>query len=107
MATLKIIVTGMVTETFIGNDKEVEKYMLSLKKIQEEKVSLEDMKAYRKEMPLFRESHLLGREYCKYNQHTQKYHRPSTELESFRDKTKPHGLSIKIERHVPKTDKFF
>ena len=107
MANLKVIVSGMINETFIGNDKEVEKYLLNLKKIQDEKVSPEDMKAYRKEMPMFRESHLHGREYCKYNQNAQKYRIPSNELEAFRFKNKPNGLCIKIERHVPKTDKFF
>ncbi len=107
MANLKVTVTGMVIDTFIGNDKEVEAYLLNLKAIQDQKVSSEDMKAYRKEMPKFRESHLIGREYCKYNQHAQQYRSPSPELINFREKTKPYGLTIKIEPHISKTDKFF
>lgn len=48
MQNLKVIVTGMVTETFIGNDKEVEKYLTNLKKIQQNLVSPQDMKEYKK-----------------------------------------------------------
>jgi len=83
----------MVNESFIGDDKEVEKYLLNLKKIQQGLVSLEDMKAYRKET--------TGNN--RYNS----YFNPSCFVEEFRETYKPNSLKIKIERHIPKTDKFF
>jgi len=89
MSNLKVIVTGMVNETFVGNDKEVEKYLTNLKKIQQNLVSPKDMKEYKKVV----------------QKHS--YYNPSCFVEEFRETYKPNGLSIKIERHVPKTDKFF
>lgn len=89
MTTLKVIVTGMVTESFIGSEKEVEKYLTNLKKIQQNLVSPQDMKEYKKAV----------------QKHS--YYNPSCFVEEFRETYKTNGLSIKIERHVPKTDKFF
>lgn len=99
---LKVTVTGFINEEFIGNDNQVEKYLLALKKRQDAEYSLEDLKWYKKEMPLFRNSFVQAnsREYAygsRYNELSTKYGIPDDKMITFREKYKNKGLKIKIE----------
>lgn len=97
----------MINDTFVGNDKQVEEYLLKLKASQESLIEISDLKKYRKSMPTFKHSHLHGTFNSLYSHHSRLYNNPDYDLSLFRKKTKPNGLSIKIERYIYKTDKFF
>lgn len=99
MNKLKVTVSGWKNETFVGNDKEVETFLLNLKKSQDD---LYDMKSYRKIMPTFKPSflHSNGKMNSEYSQYADKYFRNvPTNLVEFRKKSKQTGLKIKIEKY--------
>lgn len=92
MKKLKVTVSGMVDNVFVGTDKEVEKYLIELKKIQDANVEVNDMKEYKKNYK---------------NANWDEYYKPSYRLEKFREKYKPSGLSIKIEPFQPEPNPYF
>lgn len=100
---LKVTVYGFVDEVFVGTDKQVEAYLLDLKKKQESEYEQEDLKWYKKEMPTYRNSFIFTKSekkawHSKYDELSIKYFNPSSKMEYFREKQKPKGLTIKIEK---------
>lgn len=107
MKKLKVTVEGLITATFVGFDVEVEAFLTNIKKQQDSLVSIDDLKAYRKDMPPFKQSHLnMFGTTTKYNIHAREYGNPGYKLELFREKYKPNGLKIKIEPFID-TNEFF
>lgn len=99
---LKVTVTGFENCEFIGTDKQVEDFLLSLKKKQEAEYDQVDLKWYKKEMPkyntTFHQTCAIGLS-TKYNFYSEKYRKPDFKMEKFRETQKAKGLTIKIESY--------
>jgi len=79
---LKVTITGMLEEVFVGNDAQVFKYLSELKKMQISMADKEDVTAINK----------------LYKNGIGSYFAPSYRLEEFRQKYRSNGLKIKIEK---------
>jgi len=77
----KVIVTGFVTESFIGSAPDVEKYLSALKSKQMLAMDTADKKIYKKI-------------------NNENYYNPSDDRKMFREKYRTYGLTIKIEPHI-------
>ena len=111
---LKVTVTGYVNNVFVGTDEQVEKYLIDLKKQQESNIDSFDLKAYRKEMPPFKQDMLnsgtskkFGSHHHRYTDHVDTYNKPTQFLKEFRETTNPFRLKIKIERVQDPSTNFF
>lgn len=114
MSMLKVTVSGMVSEVFIGNAAAAEKYLQMLKKQQESLVNVDDMNFYIKEMPKYKSDFIISNQKYswsggnKYNFYSAKYLSPSPDMEQFRSKYHKNGLKIKIEPFIEEqTHDFF
>ena len=97
---LKVEVTGMIEDTFTGNDKEVEKYLTNLKKMQISALSTAQAAEYKsfQTCPPPNKAHLI---YDVIKQDSYVY------KEDFRESTKELALNIKISPFTAATNDFF
>lgn len=95
----KVQVTGFVNEFFIGNNAEINAYLLALKDRQQRQIEDLDLKWYNKEMPLFKKSMVFTSvQPTKYHILVVKYLNPNYKMLKFREKYEKFGLNIKITR---------
>lgn len=94
---LKVEVSGLIDETFIGYEDEVEKYLKQLKEKQMLLINVDDLKFYKKERPKFTYSmlHWVGNS-TRYGILGDKYRNPCYQMRAFREKYKEEGLKISI-----------